>query len=83
MVKQSYKAELYQGDLYDLLSFYRRALLSTRILCQREKLSGKCLFALQDVSAVVEKCDGFFTIYIIFLHEKFRRINKTRRQKAN
>ena len=30
-----------KGDLYELSPFYhRRALLSTRILCQREKLSG-------------------------------------------
>ena len=30
-----------RGDLYELQTFYhRRALLSTRILCQREKLSG-------------------------------------------
>ena len=32
-----------RGDLYELPPFYhRRALLSTRILCQREKLSGNC-----------------------------------------
>ena len=31
------------GDLYELPPFYhRRALLSTRILCQRKKLSGNC-----------------------------------------
>ena len=30
-----------RGDLYELQTFYHgRALLSTRILCQREKLSG-------------------------------------------
>ena len=32
-----------EGDLYELPPFYhRRALLSTRILCQRKKLSGNC-----------------------------------------
>ena len=47
------KPKFCQGDLYELQTFYhRRALLSTRILCKREKLSGNRKTLGRNVSSV-------------------------------
>ena len=59
-----------KGDLYELQTFYhRRALLSTRILCKREKLSGnrktsrqKCEFGIEGITAELYIFQGYTEI---------------------
>ena len=64
----------YKGDLYELLPFYhRRALLSTRILRQRKKLSGNCKtfgqereFCIQGVKAELHVLQGHSEVLPVY-----------------
>ncbi len=54
----------YKGDLYELPPFYhRRTLLSTRILCQRKKLSGNRTALGRNVSSVSRELRRNCTFY--------------------
>ena len=53
-----------KGDLYELPPFYhRRALLSTRILCQRKKLSGNREIARKECQLGIERIEAELYVF--------------------
>ena len=58
-----------RGDLYELQTFYhRRALLSTRILRQRKKLSGNCKTFRQECELCIKRTAA--ELYVLQRHSQ-------------